>query len=218
LKQKNMALENKKGSLDGKVVELQSLVSTKDLEIKELNVVAKLDADPVEMACHIEAKFYPHLLTTISGRREGRSLTDVAAYNPSVEANFNYTLQELRELDYPLLAELKSHKDASVEDIMNLLRLEGPLADAPGMGDLQPNVEQLKVPIHISKEQTPLSKPLSVQNLIGEASTSTNVPAATVTITILSTTFTSASSVPSITINDYEILHADDQECPHGND
>nr|GFB29937.1 hypothetical protein [Tanacetum cinerariifolium] len=38
---------------------------------------------------------------------------------------------ELRDLDYPLLAELKSHKDASVEDIINLLRLEGPLAEAP---------------------------------------------------------------------------------------
>nr|GFB72666.1 hypothetical protein [Tanacetum cinerariifolium] len=76
--------------------------------------------------------------------RKWRSLTDVAAYNPSAEANFNSVLQELRELDYPLLSKLKSHKDASVEDIMNLLHLEGPLADAPGMGDLQPDIEQLK--------------------------------------------------------------------------
>ncbi|GKB67289.1 hypothetical protein Tco_0928701 [Tanacetum coccineum] len=39
LKQKNVALENKKGSHDGKVVELHSSVSTKDLELKELNAV-----------------------------------------------------------------------------------------------------------------------------------------------------------------------------------
>nr|GFD36159.1 hypothetical protein [Tanacetum cinerariifolium] len=60
----------------------------------------------------------------------------IAAYNPSMEADFNSALQELCEIDFPLLAKLKSHKDTSVEDIMNLLRLEGPLADAPGMGDL----------------------------------------------------------------------------------
>nr|GEW45307.1 protein zinc induced facilitator-like 1-like isoform X2 [Tanacetum cinerariifolium] len=117
--------------------------------------VAKLDTDLLEMACHLEEKFYPHLLTTISGRsraieqgmqsglaagidhgKEGRSLTDVAAYNPNAEADFNSALQKLHEVDFPLLAELKSRKDASVEDIMNLLRLEGPLADAPGMTDL----------------------------------------------------------------------------------
>ncbi|GKC30841.1 hypothetical protein Tco_1038135, partial [Tanacetum coccineum] len=306
LKQRNVALKNEKNSLDGKVTELQSLVSTKDLELKDLNAalsslqfqndglldqvhaleatcfglrerlsryenlterfeefqdaqlkvvndkVAKLDADLAEMACHLEEKLYPHLLTTISGQRwllthglklvlvkclnsseyltalgaaisraiekgmqdglvagidhdrEGRSLIDVVAYKPSAEADFNSALQELHEIDFPLLAELKSHKDASVEDIMNLLRLEGPLADAPGMGDLQPDIEQLKVPIHRSEDQvvlgetslsfalsvshsrvkhiraniaaersalldvwTPLSEPLSVQNLIG---------------------------------------------------
>nr|GEV11555.1 hypothetical protein [Tanacetum cinerariifolium] len=163
LKQRNVAHETEKNSLDGKVTELQSSISTKDLELNDLNVVlsslryqndglvdqvAKLDANLAEMACHLEEKFYPHLLTTISGWREGGSLIDVATYNPSAEADFIYALQELREIDFLLLAELKSHKDASVEDIMNLLHLEGPLIDAPGMGDLQHDIEQLKVPIH----------------------------------------------------------------------
>nr|GEX90975.1 hypothetical protein [Tanacetum cinerariifolium] len=31
--------------------------------------VAKLDADILEMALHLEENFYPHLFTTISGRR-----------------------------------------------------------------------------------------------------------------------------------------------------
>ncbi|GJX75693.1 hypothetical protein Tco_0322504, partial [Tanacetum coccineum] len=217
LKQKNVALEDEKNSLNEKIIELQSSVSAKDLELKDLNVVvsslrsqndglvdqerieefqdaqmkivddnvAKLDADLLEMACHLEEKFYPYILTTISGRRwllthglklvlvkclnsseyltalgtaisraikqgmqsglaagidhgkKGRSLTDVVAYNPDAEADFNSALQKLREVDFPLLTELKSHKDASVEDIMNLLRLESPLADAPGMIDLQ---------------------------------------------------------------------------------
>ncbi|GJX48778.1 hypothetical protein Tco_0273968 [Tanacetum coccineum] len=109
LKQRNVALENEKDSLDGKVTELQSLVSAKDLELKDLNVVvhalettcsslrdqvsgyerlkeqieefqdaqmnivndkvAKLDADLLKMALHLEEKLYPRLLTTISSRR-----------------------------------------------------------------------------------------------------------------------------------------------------
>ncbi|GKA82145.1 hypothetical protein Tco_0788893 [Tanacetum coccineum] len=260
LKQKNTALEDENNFLNGKITELQSFISTKDLELKDFDVavsslksqndglvdqvhalettcsdlrsqvlgyehlkeqikkfqdarmnvvnekVAKLDADLLDMACHLEEKFYPHLLTTISGQRwllthgmklflvkclnsseyltalgaaisravdnrmqsglaasidhgkKGRSLTDVAAYNPDAEANFNSALQKLREVDFHLLAELKYHKDASVEDIMNLLCLEGPLADAPGMSDLQPDVEQLRVPIHRSEDQVVLGE------------------------------------------------------------
>nr|GFA82354.1 hypothetical protein [Tanacetum cinerariifolium] len=145
---------------------IDRLEEFQDVQLKVVNdKVAKLDADLADMACHLEKKLYPHLLTTISGQRwllthglklvlvkclnsseyltalgdaiirsirkgmqdglaaridhgrEGRNLIDVAAYNPSVETNINYVLQELCELDYPLLAELKSHKDTSVEDI-----------------------------------------------------------------------------------------------------
>ncbi|GJW52653.1 hypothetical protein Tco_0096738 [Tanacetum coccineum] len=47
---------------------------------------------------------------------------------------------------------------------------------------------------------------------MGEASTSGVVPAASVTTTALSTTFASASSIPPISINDYEIVGVDGQE------
>ncbi|GJZ39736.1 hypothetical protein Tco_0586299 [Tanacetum coccineum] len=206
LKQRNVALENEKDSLDGKFVELQSLVSAKDLELKDLNVVvstlssykdgivdqvhalettcsglrdqvsrykrlkeqieefqvaqmnivndkvAKLDADLQEMTLHLEEKFYPHLLTTISGQRwllthglklsivkclnsqeylsalgaaisraiekgmqdgpsagivhgkEGRSLVDIAAYNPDAEVDYNSALHRFREVDLPLFS------------------------------------------------------------------------------------------------------------------
>ncbi|GKG40041.1 hypothetical protein Tco_0466818, partial [Tanacetum coccineum] len=82
------------------------------------------------------------LAAGIDHGREGRSLADVTSYNPDAEADFNSTLQKFREVDFPLLVELKSHKDASTEDIMNVLRLEGALADAPRMNDLQPDIEQ----------------------------------------------------------------------------
>ncbi|GJW49541.1 hypothetical protein Tco_0090892 [Tanacetum coccineum] len=99
----------------------------------------------------------------------GRSLEDLVAYNPSAEEDYNAALQELRSVDFALLAEIKSHKDASVETIMNLLRLESPLADAPRMSDLQPDGDQLMVPIHRSEDQavlgsTSLSFALSVSH------------------------------------------------------
>ncbi|GKE43677.1 hypothetical protein Tco_1470961, partial [Tanacetum coccineum] len=55
------------------------------------------------------------------------------------------------------------------EDVMNVLRLEAPLADAAGLTDLQPDVNQLMVPIHRSPNQvvlgaTSLSFALSVSN------------------------------------------------------
>ncbi|GJU84706.1 hypothetical protein Tco_1292252 [Tanacetum coccineum] len=325
LKQKNAALEDEKNYLNGKVTELQSSVSTKDLELKDLNAalsslqsqndglvdqvhkttcsglrerlsgyenlterleefqdaqlkvvndkVAKLVVDLAEMVCHLEENFYPHLLTTISGRRwlltHGLKLVLVKCLNSSeyltalgaaisraIEKGMQDGLtaridhgregRKLCEVDFPLLAELKSHKDASVEDIMNLLRMEGPLADVPGMSDLQPDIEQLRVPIYMFDDQvvlwetslsfslsvshtrvgrikaniaaewsalldvwTSLSDPLSVQSLIGAASTSASIPAATVTTMALSTTFASASSIPPITVDDYEIAHAD---------
>ncbi|GKF16791.1 hypothetical protein Tco_0061709, partial [Tanacetum coccineum] len=49
-------------------------------------------------------------------------------------------------------------------------------------------------------------------NLTGATSTSASIPAATGTTTALSTTFASASSIPTIYVEDYEIIHADGQE------
>ncbi|GKC39418.1 hypothetical protein Tco_1051802, partial [Tanacetum coccineum] len=278
--QRNVALENEKDSLDGKVTELQSLVFAKDLELKDLNVVvsslksqnnglvdqvAKLDADLLEMALHLEEKFYPHLLNTISGRRwlltrgvklavvkclnsqeylmalgsaisraieKGmqdrlsagidyekavRGLEDVVTYNPAAKANYNSAMQRLRELDFLLLSELSAHKDVSTVDIMNLLRLESPLTDAPGMSDLQPDCERhlrrsCGAAVALIDVWVPLVDLLSTQNLIGAASTSGSVQAAIVSTNTLSTTFASASSVPPITTDDYKIINVDGQE------
>ncbi|GKD71330.1 hypothetical protein Tco_1325420, partial [Tanacetum coccineum] len=140
LTQRNMTLENEKDSLDGKVVELQSLVSAKDLELKDLNIALSSLRSQKDSARTGDYMFQPtgevlsSLLTTISGRRwllthdlklalvkclnsqeylsalgaaisrviekgmqdglsagivhgkEGRSLADVAAYNPAMKA------------------------------------------------------------------------------------------------------------------------------------
>nr|GEV29451.1 hypothetical protein [Tanacetum cinerariifolium] len=117
----------------------------------------------------IENGMQSGLAAGIDHGRKGRSLADVAAFNLDAEAAFNSTFQKFRDVDFPLLAEPKSHKDVSTEDIMNVLRLDGALADAPGMNDLQPDIEQLKVPIYRSKDlvllgKTSLSFSLSVSH------------------------------------------------------
>ncbi|GKA83264.1 hypothetical protein Tco_0804859 [Tanacetum coccineum] len=168
-----------------------------DDRMKEVNdKFDKLYADFIKMALHLEERFYPHPLTTISGRRwlltqgvelvitkclnspeylsalgaaigkaikkgmqdglssrithgkEGRVLRNVPAYNPSTEVDYIFALQQPQNVNFPLLAELKSNKDASIEAMMNVLRLEEPLADKLGLNELEPYVDQLMVPIH----------------------------------------------------------------------
>ncbi|GJR49179.1 hypothetical protein Tco_1399700 [Tanacetum coccineum] len=133
----------------------------------------------------IEKGMQDGMLANIVHGKEGRSLADVAAYN---------------------------HADASVEDIMNLLRLEGPLVDAPGMSDLQPNVDQLMLPVNQSEDQVVLAETSLSFALMGAVGTSDSVPATVVTATALSTTFDFASSIPPITIEDYEVVGTDGLE------
>nr|GEX16079.1 transposase (putative), gypsy type [Tanacetum cinerariifolium]GEX37462.1 transposase (putative), gypsy type [Tanacetum cinerariifolium] len=109
--------------------------------VKCLNSSEYLIALGAAISRAIEKGMQSDLVTDIDHGREGKSLADVDAYNPDTEADFNISLQQLCEVDCPLLAELKSYKDASTKDIMNVLCLEGALADAPGMNDLQPDID-----------------------------------------------------------------------------
>ncbi|GKC72914.1 hypothetical protein Tco_1118797 [Tanacetum coccineum] len=198
---------------------MEQLEKFQDDQMKVVNdKFDKLYTDFVEMALYLEEKFYPHLLTTISGRRwlltqgmelaiikclnsleylsalgaaignaiekgmqdglsagiihgkEGRVLTDVAAHNPSANVDYISALQQLKYVNFSLLAELKSNKDASIETVMDILRLEGPLAEKLGLDELQPNVDQLMVPIHHSPDKvvigaTALSLALDVSSV-----------------------------------------------------
>nr|GEV31637.1 retrovirus-related Pol polyprotein from transposon TNT 1-94 [Tanacetum cinerariifolium] len=191
------ALESTCSSLHDQVFEYEQLErQIKEFQDAQMSVVneklAKLDIilRLWGLPSAIEKGMQSGLVDGIDHGKEGMSLTDVAAYNLDTEADFNTALQELCRVDFLLLTELKSHKDSSVEDIMNLLRLEGPLADAPGMTKI------------LQYSGQPM----------GEASTFGIVPMAAVTTTALSTTFAFASSVPSISTDDYEIVGLDGQE------
>nr|GFA39109.1 nonaspanin [Tanacetum cinerariifolium] len=116
-----------------KVHELQ--VSSSDLKEK-LSAVSKA----------IEKDMQYGLAVGITHGRKGRALTDVAAHNPSAKADYVSALQQLLNVNFPLLAELKTNKDTSIEALMNILRLEEHLAERLGLNKSQPHADQLMVP------------------------------------------------------------------------
>ncbi|GJY64570.1 hypothetical protein Tco_0466030, partial [Tanacetum coccineum] len=92
-----------------------------------------------------------------------RISSDLEAYNPSAEADFNFVVRDLRGLDFSLLRDLSSKKDASTWDVMNLLRLGDTVAEVLGMTDLQPDVGQLMVPVYHKQDKVVIgSQALSV--------------------------------------------------------
>ncbi|GJU14451.1 RNA-directed DNA polymerase [Tanacetum coccineum] len=140
----------------------------------------------------IDKGMHDGLAAGIDHGKAGRGLADVAAYDPSAEANFVSAVNALR-----------------------LLHLNGPTAETLEAEQLQPSPEQLMLPIHqdaasqrlsISEAMIPLIESLSAKNLVGEASTS-RVPAMATT-TALSTTFIQTSSVPPVSVADHEALGA----------
>ncbi|GKA13008.1 hypothetical protein Tco_0692554 [Tanacetum coccineum] len=111
----------------------------------------------------IEKGMQEGLAAGIEHGQAGRCLTDLEAYIPSAEADFNSAVRDLRDLNFPLLHELSNKKDASTWDIMDLLRLDDAVAEALGMTDLQPDVSQLMVPVHHKQDRVVIgSQALSV--------------------------------------------------------
>ncbi|GJV44991.1 hypothetical protein Tco_1429527 [Tanacetum coccineum] len=174
----------------------------------------------------VEKGMQERLSARITHGAEGRKLTNVAAYNPFTEADYLSTLQHLQSVNFSLIAELRSNKDASIDTIMNLLRLEDTLAEKLGLTESQPHVNQLMVPIHHSLDQRVIgasalslsldvssSRPLSAVALGGTEGT---FGAAPDTTTALSVTFVSASIIPPISTNDYEVVDAQGSACADG--
>ncbi|GKB09072.1 hypothetical protein Tco_0837384 [Tanacetum coccineum] len=121
--------------------------------VKCLNSPEYLSALGTAIGKSIEKGMQDGLAAGITHGKEGRVLTDVDAHNPSAEVDYVSALQQLQNVNFPLLTELRSKKDASVETVMDTLRLEGPVAEKLGLNELQPNVDQLMVPIHSSPDQ-----------------------------------------------------------------
>ncbi|GJZ44063.1 hypothetical protein Tco_0591318 [Tanacetum coccineum] len=142
---------------------------------------------------------------------------DVAAYNPSAEADYLSALQRLQSVNFSLIAELRANKDASIDTIMNHLRLEDTLAER-----LVPGSKRSKKILPIMCQLFvvslfPYLSPLSDVALEGTEGTSGGAPGTADTTTALSIVVASTSVVRPISIDDFEVTGADDQATTDGN-
>ncbi|GJX99600.1 hypothetical protein Tco_0356619 [Tanacetum coccineum] len=148
-------------SCDELSIRVASLESQRDVFKVLSDRVAGLDSELMALALHLDEEFYPRFLTTISGRRwilcHGLRLAVMKCLqSPEYATAFRAVIG---------LSLIK--KDASIADIMSLLRLEGPFAETLEVSRLQPSYEQLLLPVHWKEdnvviEETSLSDYLDV--------------------------------------------------------
>ncbi|GJT11170.1 hypothetical protein Tco_0858212 [Tanacetum coccineum] len=133
------------------------------LVVKCLNSNEYMEALGHAFGRAIEKGMQEGLAAGIEHGQAGRCLTDLEAYIPSAEDDFNSAIRDLCDLNFPLLQELSNKKDASTWDIMDLLRLDDTVAKTLGMTDLQPDADQLMVPVHHKRDRVIIgSQALSV--------------------------------------------------------
>ncbi|GKC49113.1 hypothetical protein Tco_1071858 [Tanacetum coccineum] len=202
--------------LNSKVAPLESerdCLVTQDEHVGVLiDRVAAIDSDLMEMALHMDAEFYPRYLTTIAGRRWllncglkfvlSKCLSSpeyLFAMGEAIGRAINKGMQD------GLAAE--SHKDASMVDIMDLLRLESPTVETSETRPPQPLLDELMIPIHRLEDHVrlrgdatarrlsltdsirPLVEPLPFRVLTGEASSSADITVTTAHATTFDQTF-----------------------------
>ncbi|GKD02643.1 hypothetical protein Tco_1177617 [Tanacetum coccineum] len=125
------------------------------------------------------------LAAGINHGKAGRALSDVVTHNPYADANYVVAFSALRDMDFSLLTLLASQKDANIANIMDYLRLEGPSAEIPGAGGLQPSHEQLMLSIDRPEDNM----------VLGETSLSFSLESVSV-------------SAPPLSVTDYGVVHA----------
>nr|GEU55541.1 reverse transcriptase domain-containing protein [Tanacetum cinerariifolium] len=143
----------------------------------------------------IDKGMHDGLVAGIKHGKARRNLDAISTYNPSAKDNYVVAINALHTMDFPLLAQLESFKDTSMMDVMDILRLEGPVAEAPGT--THNHVQRLwgdalACRLSLTDVIVPLVEPLSSKSLVGEASFSE----VSATNTALSTTFSQVSTVP----------------------
>nr|GFA21041.1 hypothetical protein [Tanacetum cinerariifolium] len=153
-------LQEKVAAYEGFINQLEKF---QDEKLEEcLNSTEYLSALGAAISKAVEKGMQEGLSAGITHGTEGRQLADVAAYNPSAEADYLSALQ---------------HLQSNIANNVSALR---------GMS-------------------MPLSEPLSPAALEGMEGTFGSTPDVVAT---LSTTLVSASTIPPISTNDYEVAHA----------
>ncbi|GJZ85098.1 hypothetical protein Tco_0650437 [Tanacetum coccineum] len=162
----------------------------------------------------IEKGMQEGLAAGIEHGQAGRCLSDLEAYNPSAEANFNSAVYDLRGLDFLLLRELSAKKDASTWDVMDLLSLDDAVAEVSeilpfNLRDFFKRVRKMERNL---AEHLPLLKdvfvsldhPVSAKALAILPETSTEPPVTTLITTALSTMVIRPNFDHFLLVEDYE--------------
>ncbi|GJW82787.1 hypothetical protein Tco_0155932 [Tanacetum coccineum] len=93
-----------------------------DVRVKQR--CAEMDARLDALSIDFDEELYPHMLTVIA--------VDVEAYDPEANDKLVKALQDLKDLNYPMVDQMERLKDAPMELIMASLHLEGDTReDAP---------------------------------------------------------------------------------------
>ncbi|GKD42942.1 hypothetical protein Tco_1267587, partial [Tanacetum coccineum] len=219
-----------------------------DAQVKELSDrLAGLDSELMALALHFDEEFYPRFLTTIAGRRwvlnHGLRLAVMNCrqslkYGVAFEAVIGLAIDKgiqaglVEGIDHGKagrdLANVAAYDpfvEASIDDIMSLLHLEGPSAETSEISRLQPSYEQLLLPVYrkednVVTEETSLYDSLDVvhagvQKLKEDAFTlRAPVTAAATTTLAISVTATNISSIPPISVADYDTADAGVSDVP----
>nr|GEW68257.1 hypothetical protein [Tanacetum cinerariifolium] len=203
-------------------------VPVRDEEIRSLNARLLLKEAMAAEAIRLQ-KFYPHLLTTISGCRwlltHGMELAVVKCLNSHEYLSVLGTAIG-KAIDKGMQEGLaaciisKSHKDSSIEAVMDILRLDEPLAEKLNLNELQPNMIKDNIANHRSALRdvfVSLVEPFSADALMGTEGTFSTVSATADTTAALSITIASASIITPIFVDDYKATGTDNKAAANEN-
>nr|GEY38014.1 hypothetical protein [Tanacetum cinerariifolium] len=239
LTDRNAILEKEKGELNVKAADLAASVKVMEQEVADLDDVVtsvKIQNDNLADQVHkletssailqekvkayenymtaigkvVEKGMQDGLSTGITHGAEGRALTDVAAYNPSAEADYLSALQHLQSphVDQLMVPIHHSLDQRAVGASALSLSLD---VSSSRVRRIQENIVNHRSALH--DVFVPLKdEPLFVTDLTGTKSTLNVIPATVDTTTAMSVASVSASLIPSISTDDYEIAHAEGGE------
>ncbi|GJW19911.1 hypothetical protein Tco_0027347 [Tanacetum coccineum] len=181
-----------------------------DERMKEVNdKFDKLDVDVIEMALHTVGSFIPHMLTHLVGARGRGSITAQIGVRALPLARGGVLSVAMRVRSDGALRGRKGHGAEGGVGV----HLGGMLL-CVGRDEAESGLEEqlltgsLTLGSALRDVFISIVEPLSSVALEGTKSISSTVPETT---TALSVTFAHVSSIPPISMDDYEIAHADDQ-------
>ncbi|GKB98438.1 hypothetical protein Tco_0984575 [Tanacetum coccineum] len=172
------------------------------LMAKCLNSTEYMEALGNSFGRAIEKGMHEGLAAGIEHGQAGRWLSDLKAYNPSAEADFNSAVRDLHGLDFFLLRELFAKKDANKVVI-------GSQALSVALETCRKRVRKMEINLterlsFLKDVFVSIDYPLSAEALTILPETSTKPPVTTLITTTLSTMVIRPNSDPFLLVEDYE--------------